>query len=202
MEPVLPSDSPVKPLPLLETSRLLLRPLRLDDAVDMYEYASDQDVAHAGLWQPLASLDASLADIRQVLHEYAMHTLWDWAIEHRADHKMIGRIGLSHYHPGDQRADLGYALNRRYWSKGYATEAAQTVLRYAFRDLRLNRVGALVLPDNAGSIRVLGKIGMKREGLRREFTWLRGKADDLVCYSILRREWLADQTAETEQVSE
>lgn len=58
--------------PVLSTTRLLLRPLRLEDALDMYEYASDEDVAHAGLWQPLASLEGSRNDILQVLHQYAL----------------------------------------------------------------------------------------------------------------------------------
>jgi ribosomal-protein-alanine N-acetyltransferase len=180
----------IKELPVLETPRLILRKLRMEDAEDMFEYARDEELAKNGLWLPFETLQDSIDDVEETLEGYATGMLMDWAVEHRADHKMIGRLGLHSYHPRDMRADLGYAYNRTYWGQGYGTEAAQAVLKFGFVTLKLNRLSASVLPDNIGSIRVLTKIGMQFEGVRREFTTLRGKPEDLHSYSILYREWL------------
>lgn len=181
-------------LPVLETPRLLLRMLRLDDAADMYEYACDLEIAHNGLWLPFETLQDSIDDIEETLEGYRRHELLDWAVQHKADRKMIGRLGLHSHHPRDRRAEIGYAYNRHYYGQGIATEAARAVLEFGFTTLQLNRIGARALPDNAASIRVLVKLGMQFEGVQREYTTLRGKPEDLHCYSILRREWQAHPT--------
>lgn len=183
----------IKELPVLETPRLILRKLTMADAEDMYEYACDREIALNGLWLPFETMQDSIDDVEETLEGYASGDLLDWAVEHKADRKMIGRLGLHSYHLRDARADLGYAYNRSYWRQGYATEAGRKVLEFAFEVLKLNRVSASVLPDNVGSLGVLKNLGMQFEGVRREFTTLRGKPEDLHSYSILRREWDASR---------
>lgn len=178
-----------KDLPTLETPRLILRKLRIDDAEDMFEYAQDRDLALNGLWLPYTHLQESIDDLAEAQEMYVKGNFWDWAVEHRADHKMIGRLGLHGYHPKDNRADLGYAFNRKYWGQGYGTEAARCVVQFGFEVLGLHRISANVLLDNAGSIGVLTKIGMRFEGVKRDFTAIRGHHEDLHSYSILRPEW-------------
>jgi [ribosomal protein S5]-alanine N-acetyltransferase len=179
----------LKDLPTLETERLILRKLTLDDAQDMFEYAQDSEIARLGLWQPFYTLQDSIDDLNSVLEGYAQGKMMTWAMEHKEDRKMIGRLVLGHYEPDDARADLGYAMNRRYWGKGYATEAIRRVVKFGFEELSLNRIGAVVLPENIASIRVLEKAGLKFEGVRREFAFIGDKYCDLHCYSILKREW-------------
>lgn len=187
-------DHPLfKPLPVFETENLILRELRLDDARDMFEYAQDDEIAGFGLWLPQKTLQENIDDLQDALNAYAEGVALDWAVEHRDDHKMIGRINMGAYNVRDARADLGYAYNRLYWGKGYATEAARAVLQFAFETLKLHRVGATVLPDNFGSIRVLEKLGFQREGVRRQAYSLRGTHEDLLCYSILAPEWCEQQ---------
>jgi len=141
------------------------------------------------LWLPQKTLQENIDDIQEVLTHYATGRNFTWAVVHRADHKMIGRLGLGAVNERDARADLGYAYNRLYWGKGYATEAARAILQFGFDSLKLHRVGAIVLPDNIGSIRVLEKLGFQREGVRRQAHSLRGSFEDLLCYSILAPEW-------------
>jgi [ribosomal protein S5]-alanine N-acetyltransferase len=176
-------------LPTLHTPRLILRPLRMEDAEDMFEYAVDPEIASNGLWEPFKTLQDSYDDLKEIVENYANDSYMEWAVEHQADKKMIGRIGLHGYHKKDERADMGYAYNRKYWGQGYGTEAARRVLEYAFCDLNLHRVSASALPDNIGSIKVLTNIGMQYEGMKREVTMVRGKRDTLYCYSILKPEW-------------
>jgi ribosomal-protein-alanine N-acetyltransferase len=179
-------------LATLETPRLILRKLRIEDAEDMFEYAQDRELGLQGLWLPYTMLQESINDIAETIEAYAKGNLWDWAIEHLADRKMIGRLGLHAFHAKDNRTDLGYALNRAYWGQGYGTEAAGAVIDFGFGMLNLHRIGASVLADNSGSIRVLTKIGMQFEGVKRDFTAIRGRHEDLHSYSILKPEWEAE----------
>jgi len=184
------TNNPVfKPLPVFETEHLLIRELRMSDAQDQLEYAQDDEIAALGLWLPQKTLQENINDIQETINHYASGSNFSWAVEHRTDHKMIGRIQLGGYNLRDARADIGYAYNRLYWGKGYATEAALAILKFGFATLKLHRVGATVLPDNTGSIRVLEKLGFQQEGIRRQAYSLRGPYEDLFCYSILAPEW-------------
>lgn len=185
-------DEILRDLPTLETEQLVLRKLGMEDAEDMLEYGRDPEIAYRGLWPPLQSLEESRADIAEVLEGYATGSNITWAIEHRADGKMIGRIGLGPYSRMNRRAEIGYAMNRSYWGQGLATEAVRAVVGFAFRELGLNRVQAIVLPDNAGSIRVLEKAGMQREGLLRKYQYVLGDYWDVYLYGVLRSDWEAE----------
>ncbi|MCU0495792.1 MAG: GNAT family N-acetyltransferase [Anaerolineae bacterium] len=179
----------LKNLPSLTSERLLLRQLTLEDAADMFEYAQDPEIARLGLWPgPIKTLAESEADLRDVLRDYQTGRYAAWAIVH--DLKMIGRIGF-HYFAFDSRAEVGYALNRDYWGQGYASEALQAVLAFSFNVLDLNRMQAIVLPENSASIRVLEKVGMTREGLLREYVKVGETFLDVYQYAMLKREWLS-----------
>ena len=104
--------------------------------------------------------------------------------------ELLGAIGL-HLHPEHSRGELGYWIGQPYWSQGIATEAAATVLEFAFRTLHLNRVQANYLPRNPASGRVLEKLGMQREGFHRERYRKGDHFEDVIEYAILRRDWLA-----------
>jgi ribosomal-protein-alanine N-acetyltransferase len=180
----------LRDLPSLETKRLLLRKLRLEDAEDMLEYAVDPEIAGLGLWLPFHTLADSQTDLADTLERYNKGDLVDWAIVLKAENKMIGRAGLHPISLSNARAEVGYASNRKYWGQGYMTEAIEEIITFGFQRLYLNRIEALILPENSASMRVAEKVGMKFEGLRRECTYIRGKFDDLRMYSILRQEWV------------
>ena len=188
-ERIVSPETLLKDLPTLETPRLILRKLRLDDAEDMFEYAQDRDLAINGLWLPYTTLQESIDDLTEAMADYAEGRLMDWAVEHRDNGKMIGRLGLHKYRRVDGSADLGYALNRAYWGQGYGTEAARRVLQFGFEEMGLYRISASVLPDNHASVHVLTKLGMRMEGVQRGACAIRGGHDDLHSYSILRGEW-------------
>ncbi|MGJ5675780.1 MAG: GNAT family N-acetyltransferase [Nostochopsis sp.] len=176
-------------LPTLETERLILRKLCMQDAVDMYEYALDPEIAALGLWLPFHSIEDSLKDLTEVIEGYDKGEIFVWAIELKSNSKMIGRIGLGDYSLKNARAELGYASNRKYWGQGLITEAVKQIIEFSFINLAMNRIQAVCLPENVASIRVLEKVGMQFEGVQREYTFVRGKFDDLNLYSILKREW-------------
>ena len=109
--------------------------------------------------------------------------------ERRSDGQLIGLIGLDSLDARHESAELGFLVDERYWGHGYASEAAAVVLLFGFESLKLNRVYARHLVSNTASARVLRKVGMKREGLLREFARKDNGFEDAVIRAILRREW-------------
>jgi [ribosomal protein S5]-alanine N-acetyltransferase len=182
-------DSPMI-IPVLETAHLILRPLREADFADYFEYAQDPAVASGGMWTPYETEADALADFTRLLSFYPRGFMW-WALEAKDDGKMIGRCQLDAYDPDDARAELSYALHQRYWQRGYTSEAVERIMRYGFDDLKLNRIGATVFPDNVGSTRILEKQGMIREGCLRQYRATRGVPEDVYLYGVLRPEWQA-----------
>jgi ribosomal-protein-alanine N-acetyltransferase len=89
-----------------------------------------------------------------------------WAVVERSSGELIGDAGLAPLNGVGPEVELGYTLGRRWWGRGYATEAARACVQEAFGPLGLKRVVAVVRPENDASIHVLEKVGMTREGTR------------------------------------
>ena len=111
-----------------------------------------------------------------------------FAVESRRTGKLVGAIGLT-IDGENESAELGYWIGRSYWGRGYATEAAETVLMYGFTELGLNRIHANHFNRNPASGEVLRKIGMKREGVLRRHVKKWGVFEDITIYGILRDEF-------------
>lgn len=178
-------------LPSVETDRLLLRRATMVDAADMFEYASDAEVARYTTWEPHASIEESRMFLEFLLHRYSGGEVAEWGVVHKADNKLIGTCGFSMWNPYNARAEVAYAMARPYWGQGLMTEAVRAVLDFGFVRMALNRIEARCLPANIGSARVMEKAGMQYEGLLREQMYAKGRYHDLKMYSILRREWSA-----------
>jgi ribosomal-protein-alanine N-acetyltransferase len=87
-----------------------------------------------------------------------------WATIYKENGKFIGRCGLLPWSiDGRQEVEVAYTIARSYWGQGLATEAAEAILQYGFRQLNLSRLVSLIEPENAASQRVAEKIGMRFE---------------------------------------
>jgi RimJ/RimL family protein N-acetyltransferase len=151
----------------LETPRLLLRPFAAEDAPAAHEVYSDPEVMRYVATGPLPDV----ATTRRLLQDYATHQqAWGysfWAVVERESGRLIGDAGLYRTPVGE--VELGYTLGRAWWGRGYATEAAGAWLETAFSRLGIREVVALAEPANAASLRVLEKLGMRRDGERLAF---------------------------------
>jgi len=152
------------------TARLLLRPLRLADAPGMWELDTDPAVHRylGGIGGPRpASLADSEATIRFIQAQYADKGIGRWAVTLRATGEFMGWAGLKLVAwPINGQHDfynLGYRFIPRYWGQGYGYEAAHAWRKAGFEALKLPRICAYADVDNAGSRRILTKIGL-REG--------------------------------------
>jgi len=179
---------PLEKYPALQTERLVLRMFTPCDTVDVFAYAQSTVVGPMAGWQPHRNIEES----RQVV-EHFIHHGDVWAIVEKKSGRVIGSIGLH----ADLKREvenarmLGYALGEKYWGKGYATEAATAVLRFAFEDLTCPLVSAYHFPGNRSSKHVIEKLGFVAEGvLRLASTLPDGTVVDNACYSITRNEYL------------
>ena len=178
-------------LPTLETARLLLRPMRMEDADDMFAYASDPEVARYTTWEEHHSVEDSKLFLANMIESYRQHKVASWGLVHKGDGRLIGTCGFASWSTYHASAEIGYAMSRHYWGQGLMTEAVGETVRFGFTRMGLNRIEALCLPENLASARVMEKAGMSYEGLLREHLYAKGNYHDLKIYSILRREWQA-----------
>jgi len=182
-------SDPAKTFPALETARLRLRETTLADAPVLYAIHSDAEAMRWFGTEPLPDEAAA----QQVIEGWAAaRTLANpgirWGLERRDDGRLIGTCGFFRWNRNWRACMLGYELARDAWGQGFMVEALREVLGFGFRQMQLNRVEAQVHPDNEASLRLVAKLGFVREGLLREAGWWGGQAQDLVAYSLLRRE--------------
>ena len=170
--------------PLLQTRRLELRRFTEADIPELVRLIGAREVAANTLRIPHPY---TADDAREFLDGHRARPDFAFAIVLRIQRRLIGGIGL-HPETQHQRAELGYWVGVPYWGKGYATEAAQAVVRYGFDQLGLNRIFASHFRQNPASGKVLKKLGMRHEGRMRQHVLKWGEFMDIELYSILREE--------------
>lgn len=176
-------------LPELETPRLLLRKLKLEDAADMFEYASDPEVAKDVTWEPHRSIEDSRGFLASVVRKYADKKTSEWGLALKENGKLVGTCGFVWWKPEHAKAEFGYALSRKYWGLGLMTEAAAAVIAFGFEKMKLHRLEARCITTNFGSEKVMLKNGMKYEGLLRDVVYEKGGFKSLKTYSLLKEEY-------------
>lgn len=185
---ILKTEDVFSDLPELETPRLLLRKLRLEDAADMFEYASDPEVAKDVTWEPHRNIEDSLGFLNSVVRKYSGKQTSEWGLVLKETGKLVGTCGFVWWKPEHAKAEFGYALSRKYWGRGLMTEAAAAVITFGFDKMKLHRLEARCIPANTGSEKVMLKNGMKYEGLLRDVVFEKGGFKSLKLYSLLAEE--------------
>jgi RimJ/RimL family protein N-acetyltransferase len=170
----------------LETERLILRMFREDDFEAYARIFGDPDVARYLSGRPLERWEA-WRHMAFVLGHWALRGYGLWAVEERSSGRLVGRVGL-HYPDGWPGLEVGWALGREDWGKGYATESARPALAYAFTEIGCVHVISLIQPANVASIKVAERLGERLEGK----TELFGK--EVLVYGIDRESWQRDRS--------
>lgn len=176
-------------LPVLTGDRIHLRGFREDDLHDLFALHSDPAVnrywsfAH---WTELAQAREYLA---RAIAGRSVDTMLCWAMAERDSDRLIGTTTVFAVNPEQGRAEIGYALRSSHWGRGHAQETLRLTISHAFGHLGLRRIEADVDPRNAGSCRLLERLGFVREGLLRERWNVAGELCDSVLYGLLARDW-------------
>ena len=147
---------------VLESERMLLRPMTIDDASDLLKIFADPEAMR---FYP------STKDRRQTeewigwnLESYSRHGFGLWRAELKQTGEFAGQCGLvAQDIEGRQEVEIGYLFLRDLWGRGLATEAARTCRDYAMDELGLSRLISLIHPGNLASRRVAEKVGMDLE---------------------------------------
>ena len=172
----------------IDCERLILRPIRLEDAEDMYEYASDEETVRY-----VFDKHQSLEHTKNSIAEYFMKApIGKFAIEHKKLGKMIGTIDIRVFFE-HKTAEIGYTLNKDFWGQGYMTEAANALLQLAFETLELEKVYAIHDVENPASGKVMLRLGMQKEGVLCRHRIHKGKSIDTAIYGILREEYFRNK---------
>lgn len=154
---------------ILETDRLLIRQLTVDDANFIIELLNDPSfIQNIGDRKVRTMEDTQAYILNGPVDSYAKNGFGLSLVILKVTGEVIGMCGLIK-RDALEDVDIGYAYLPRYWSKGYAIEAALAMKSYARDTIQLKRLVAIVDPANVGSIRVLEKLGMKFEKMFKLF---------------------------------
>jgi [ribosomal protein S5]-alanine N-acetyltransferase len=173
------------PFTPLQTNRLTLRGYEPSDIPALVPLIGAREVAATTLRIPHPYTEAIAQEfIALAKEELATDKCLRLGIFLRESNTLVGGVGLM-IEPDHRRAELGYWIGVPYWKKGYATEAAQAVVKYGFSTLGLHRIFASHVPGNPASGGVLRKIGMRHEGRVRGHILKWGEFLDLEMYGML-----------------
>jgi len=180
---------PSLPLPLT-TRRLHIREYLVNDAPAVFGYV--QDPAY---WQFQRSEPPTAPQIDALIHwvvkeqSTAPRLAYFLAATRKDTGEVVGEAVIKITNAVERQGEIGFGVAPRFWKQGFASEIAGAALEAAFQHFKLHRVAAQCSPDNKGSMRVLQKLGMAREGLLRDLHYARGKWWSTVIYGMLDHEY-------------
>jgi aminoglycoside 6'-N-acetyltransferase len=173
--------------------RVTLRRFKLADAVPFAAYRSDPEVARYQSWEAPYPLAQGERLIRNMLRQHP-DTPGQWfqfAVTLRATGELIGDCGTKPDAEDPRQAEIGYTIASQHHGSGLGTDTVRTLLGYLFEARGKHRVIASCDPRNTSSVRLLERVGMRREGHLRESAWFNGAWGDDLLFALLDREWAA-----------
>lgn len=171
----------------LKTDRLEFCRFTVDDADAVYNTCMfDEEVTKFLRLRREVTLQSTHEIVSKWVRSYEEKDVYNWALVLTQTKELIGYIQASVQNDADGIGEVGYCLGRRFWNRGYATEALQAVLHFLIFEVGFNRIEACCSVNNPASGRVLQKAGMTLEGtLRQSYLCSLGYQDSHL-YSILR----------------
>lgn len=180
--------------PTLQTERLTLRPLTLDDAPAMFELFSDPETVRYLPPKPHQSVEQTRKGLEiRLSHEGGI----DWAVILKGDDRCLGIIqyvGQTHF------PQLGYIIHRDYWGQGLAVEGCRAALDYGFKELGYGRIEAWIEEHNVASVRVAEKLGMAVKGRIPTKFPHQTAHEMMLVYGVTATEWLGDAVSAVPRV--
>lgn len=175
----------------LETARLTLRPYRSDDLDALHALQSQPEVARYLLWD-VRDRDGARKSLERKMGEVALATDGQaivCAVECRETGAVVGEVNLVLVSSEHETGEIGYVFHPRWGGRGYATEAAERMLRLGFETFGLRRMIGRLDSRNVASARLLERLGMRREAHFVENERVKGVWTDELVYAMLAREW-------------
>ncbi|WP_078380652.1 GNAT family N-acetyltransferase [Sutcliffiella halmapala] len=170
---------------MITTERLVLRLFQTTDAAAVAKLCNNYNLYKNTLYLAYPySLNDALSWMEHHYDNFIADKNYELAITDKESGELFGAIVLSnnkHFNHGE----IAYWIGESYWGKGYATEAAEAIIQFAFEEKKLHKVFARYFPTNPASGKVMEKLGMKKEGILKEHVIKDRKYLDLVLYGII-----------------
>lgn len=179
---------PLSSFPELQTINLRLRQLSAGDSHALFQIYSNSDVTRFYELETFHSVQDALALINIESARWDRGEAVRWGITQLQNEIVIGTCGLL-FDSKNHTAALGYDLAQPYWRRGIMTEALTIVIRFTFLTLGINRLQAMVMPENTPSTRLLESLGFSKEGLLRQAAYFKGRYHNMICYALLKPDW-------------
>lgn len=176
-------NNPVKPI--IETDRLVLRPLERGDAKSLLTIFSDPEVMKYWNTPPWASIQDATDFIESAQADLDSEAAITLGILAKETEELMGKCMLFGHDKTSRRAEIGFGIGRRYWGKGFIQEAGLALIAYGFETLNIRRIEAEIDPHNTGSARALTRMGFTQEGLLRERWEIGGVVSDSALFGLL-----------------
>ena len=190
----MPKMEEARRFPQLETSRLILREMTLNDVKFYFRHFNNEKIVEGSCFPGPKNLEAAKEELeRCCINPFKESSGIRWGIVRKGTSKLIGTCGYYDWNKTARRAEIGYDLNPAHWGQGVMTEALSAVLRYGFEEMELNRIQAIIDSKNTRSMRLVHRLGFTREGVLRQRSYFNGQFRDDVCFSLLKKEWTESQ---------
>lgn len=180
-----------------ETDRLIIREFEMSDWTAVHRYGADLNIMKYAIYHANSETDTRNFVMRAMESaEEEPRTEFERAVVLRdSPDTLIGGCGFSLEDENDREWRIGYCFHSDFWGNGYGTEVCKSLLQFGFRDCGAHRVSAVCDIENIGSIRVLEKSGLVREGRFREKSWGLGEWHDELQYAMLDSQWHENQSS-------
>jgi ribosomal-protein-alanine N-acetyltransferase len=160
------------------------------DASALFKILADDEVAEFYDDDSFNNISQASDQIKAWENGFINRSCIRWGITRKNEGDIIGSCGYYGFHTWNRRASIGYELARIYWRQGIMTEALSAMINFGFGEMELNRIEALVMPENTASIKMLEKLGFRKEGLLEEYEqWGSKGFVDLCMFGLLRKAW-------------
>ncbi len=176
--------------PELHTERLILRELKEEDLPTLFSiFSNSHTMKYYGsdVMTGMEEVEGMLMSFRK---GFENSQVIRFGIERLDNGHLIGTCGFHNWAKRVNRIEMGYELEQNEEGKGYMTEALSAIIPYAFEQMTINRIGALIHPANSSSRKLVNKLGFKEEGYLRDYVYAGGIYMDLIVHSLLKRDWL------------
>jgi RimJ/RimL family protein N-acetyltransferase len=169
---------------VLVTPRLVLSPLTLEDAEQLFAYRSLPEVSRFQFFEP-----RSLDDARAFIRDDAESGWCQLGMRIDSGSTLVGDIGFRLSDDPSPQAEIGVTLAPQHQGHGFALEAVRALIGHLFAELGVHRAFASIDPGNEPSLALFERVGMRLEGRMRQSVWFKGEwADDMV-FAVLKSEW-------------
>jgi len=171
----------------ITTKRLKLRLFQKSDAADVTTLCNNYNIYKNTLYLPYPySIDDALSWIEHHLDNFNANKTYEFAIIDKERGELFGAIALTN-NQKFKNGEIAYWIGEEFWGNGYATEAAQAILQFAFDEKKYHKVFARYFNSNPASGRVMRKLGMKQEGIFIDHVRKENRYEDLVYYGIINQ---------------